>query len=64
MTLIADYEYHGVVIDSITTDIISWMTDKLGPNGERWFVKSSFGETTIYFKNQRDHTLFLLTWGK
>ncbi len=63
MNLVPEHEYHGVVIDFMPKTIFDWMETRFGKNSDRWFLKSSFGSTTVYFKDQRDHTLFLLTWG-
>lgn len=64
MNIITDHEYHGVVIDTIPNEVYQWLRNKFGENSNRWFVKSNFGATTVYFRDQRDHTLFLLTWGR
>jgi hypothetical protein len=63
LQLSANIEYHGVEIEKLPPEVFSWLESKLGMSGERWFIKGGWGSATIYFKDQRDHTLFLLAWG-
>jgi hypothetical protein len=36
----------------------------MGMSGERWFIRHKIDGTMIYFKDERDHLIFLLAWGK
>ena len=62
--MIVDKEYHGVQIEnySIPVHVIKWLDDKIGEG--HWFIKGTIGGQTIYFENERDHFLFLMTWGQ
>lgn len=62
--MIADKEYHGVEIQNyrIPDHIIKWLDEKIGER--HWFIKGTIGGQTIYFENERDHFLFLMTWGQ
>lgn len=62
--IIINHEYHGVLINYADQSVVEWLTDKLGISGERWFIRHKNDGTMIYFKNERDHLLFLITWGK
>ena len=54
-----DYVYHGVELSRISTRMLVEMVEHYGPAGRRWFATSN----TLYFREPRDHTYFLLRWG-
>jgi hypothetical protein len=61
--MIANKEYHGIeVLDSLPEHIVDWLNERIGES--RWFVKGGFGSRIVYFENEKDHMLFLLTWGR
>jgi hypothetical protein len=60
--ILVEHEYHGVVVESVPEEVMQWLKNKFGSSGDRWFVKGSIDGTTVYFKDKRDHTFFLLTW--
>jgi len=62
--MIANKEYHGVQIENyhIPEHVIKWLDEKVGE--DHWFIKGTIGGQTIYFENERDHFLFLMTWGQ
>jgi hypothetical protein len=62
--MIVNHEYHGVEVENLPPSVFSWLESKLGMSGDRWFIKGGMGATVIYFREQRDHTFFLLAWGK
>jgi len=64
MELIANHEYHGIEVESIPTHVLVWIVDKFGPSGDRWFVKHGLSSQMLYFTSDKDHLLFLITWGK
>jgi hypothetical protein len=64
MTVIIDHEYHGILIATYPDEVYNWLHDKMGMSGDRWFIRPQIDGTMIYFKNERDHLLFLLAWGK
>jgi hypothetical protein len=52
-------KFHGVELEKIPTSVLVWMVETYGPLGEgRWFVKSK----TLYFRDERDHAMFLWRW--
>lgn len=57
-------EWHGVEIENVRLPehIIDWLNEKVGTG--HWYIKSNWGSQTIYFDDERNHFLFLLTWGK
>ena len=57
-------EWHGVEIDNVRLPdhVIEWLDAKVG-NGH-WFIKGTLGGQIIYFDNEKNHFLFLMTWGK
>lgn len=58
-----DREWHGVEIEgSLSEHIKEWLDAKVGPN--HWFTKGTWGGNTIYFDSEKNHFLFLMTWGK
>ena len=64
MTIVIDHEYHGIEVSTIPTHVLVWIVDKFGPAGDRWFVKHGWESQMLYFKSEKDHLLFLITWGK
>jgi hypothetical protein len=39
---------------------MSWMQVKFGPgDGSRWFLRNN----KLYFKDSKDHLVFVLSWG-
>jgi hypothetical protein len=62
--MIAEKEYHGVEIEttSLPEHILQWLDQRVGKG--KWFVKGNWGSQTIYFENEKDHFLFLITWGQ
>ncbi len=62
--MIAEKEYHGVEIETyrLPEGLVDWLNNRVGRG--KWFVKGSIGHQTIYFENERDHLLFLITWGQ
>jgi hypothetical protein len=60
----SDKEYHGIEIEnnSLPEHIVKWLNERVGTN--KWFVKSNWGSKVIYFENEKDHLLFLITWGQ
>lgn len=57
-------EWHGVEIEGrlIPQHIVDWLNERVGEG--HWFLKGFIGGQTLYFENERDHFLFLMTWGK
>lgn len=42
----------------------NWVYANPGNWHERnWAISSTFGNTTFYFKNEKDATMFMLKWG-
>lgn len=64
MAIIPEKEYHGVVIENylLPNNVVNWLDQRVGSG--KWFVKGNTGGQTIYFENERDHLLFLITWGQ
>ena len=62
--ILVEHEYHGVEVADLPPEVFSWLESKLGMSGDRWFIKRNLGGAIIYFKEQRDHTYFLLAWGR
>lgn len=62
--MIINHEYHGVLVANLPDTVYNWLDDKMGMSGDRWFIKNSLDGTMIYFKNSKDHLLFLMAWGK
>lgn len=62
--MIANKIYHGVEISQrvIPEHIVTWLNERIGK--ENWFVRGGIDGRTIYFDNERDHFLFLMTWGQ
>jgi len=62
--MITNKEYHGVEIADyqLAQSIIDWLNTRVGQG--KWFIKGNIGGQTIYFENEKDHFLFLMTWGK
>ena len=57
-----DVEYHGVELyGRITEELYAWL-DKTCPG--RYFIKINLSGPIIYFRDRRDHMMFLLAWGK
>ena len=54
-----EHEYRGVELHRIPTSMLVEIIEYYGPAGHRWF---SLGKT-LYFREPRDHTYFLLRWG-
>jgi hypothetical protein len=63
MSILIDHEYHGVEINHLPPKVYTWLENRMGMSGDRWFIKGSWQSTTIYFRDHRDHTMFLLSWG-
>jgi hypothetical protein len=59
-----EHEYHGVVLENntIPPHVVDWLNERVG--SKKWFVKGSFSNSVIYFENEKDHFLFLMTWGQ
>jgi hypothetical protein len=62
--IIINHEYHAVLISSFPDTVYDWLHNKMGMSGERWFIRHKIDGTMIYFKDERDHLIFLLAWGK
>lgn len=64
MQLIADKIYHGVELENVRLPdhIVEWLNDRVGTG--RWFLRGNLGGQTLYFESEKDHFLFLLTWGQ
>jgi len=62
--MIENKEYHGIEIanNRIPEHIVRWLNERVGTG--HWFIKGTIGGQTIYFENERDHFLFLMTWGQ
>lgn len=62
--MIANKEYHGIEIvnNRVPEHIVKWLDERVGKGN--WFIKGTIGGQTIYFDNERDHLLFLITWGQ
>ena len=44
---------------------VAYSVDNIRDDGDRknlWTYKSIFGNTTYFFKNEKDYTMFLLRW--
>jgi hypothetical protein len=63
MTIQVDHEYHGVEVSRMSPEVYTWLETRMGMSGERWFIKGHFGSATIFFRDPKDHTMFLLSWG-
>ena len=61
--MIANKEYHGVEIEGyqLPDHFVKWLDERVGR--EKWFIRGNIGSRTIYFENEKDHFLFLMTWG-
>jgi hypothetical protein len=57
----------------LNDDMKSWCVDNVGPGGwtsvtpadwdvRNWAMFTMFGNTTFYFKNEHDATVFALRW--
>ena len=62
--IVIDHEYHGVEVADLPEHVFNWLEEKMGMSGGRWFIRHKLSGTMVYFKDQRDHLLFLLTWGQ
>jgi hypothetical protein len=51
-------EWHGVELTQLTGDMINWLITTYGNDAKKWFLRGNW----IYFRDQRDHTMFLLRW--
>ena len=62
--MITNKEYHGVEIENyrLPQSIIDWLNTRVGRG--KWFIKGHIEGQTIYFENEKDHFLFLMTWGQ
>jgi hypothetical protein len=61
VAMIYPHEYHIVELNhyGMSTEIQNWLQAQLGVgNGEHWFYR----HPRIYFKNSKDHLMFLLRW--
>jgi hypothetical protein len=57
-----DVEYHGVELyGQLTDELYDWL-NKMCPG--RFWIKMNRDGPVIYFRNERDHMMFLLAWGK
>lgn len=57
-----DKEWHGVEIEgNLNENVREWLNDKIGPS--HWFRKGTWGGSIIYFDSEKNHFLFLMTWG-
>lgn len=63
MYFIPNHEYHGVEIEALPPKVFNWLEEKMGMSGDRWFIRTKLGSTMIYFRDERDHLIFLITWG-
>ena len=57
-------EWHGVEIENnrLPEHIINWLNEKVGKG--HWCIKGTWGGQIIYFDSEKNHFLFLMTWGK
>ena len=62
--IIADKIYHGVELEGhqLPEHIVEWLDNRVGR--DKWFIRGNIGGRTIYFENEKDHFLFLMTWGQ
>ena len=51
-------EWHGAELHHVSQDMINWLIATYGTDREQWFIRGNW----IYFRDQRDHTMFLLRW--
>lgn len=55
--MLIDHEYHIVELNYITDDVWDWLFSLGPPTGTRWWFKNN----KIYFADQQDHLMFLLS---
>ena len=55
----ADYEYHVIELERLTTEVINWLNHSFGSPGPRWWMNNY----RIYFRDSKDHLMFILRWG-
>ena len=51
-------EWHTVELYGVVQDVIDWLVNTYGTDRARWFRRGAW----IYFRDQADHTMFLLRW--
>jgi hypothetical protein len=60
MNIIADHTYHVIELEKLTFEVVEWLNDSFGLPGQRWWMD----RYKIYFRDSRDHLMFLITWSK
>ncbi len=57
-------EWHGIEIENyqLPKHVVDWLNNRIGQG--HWFIKGRLGGQTIYFDSEKDHFLFLMTWGQ
>ena len=62
--MISNKEYHGVEIEGyqLPDEVVQWLNRRVG--SDKWFIRGGLGSRVIYFENEKDHFLFLMTWGQ
>ncbi len=51
-------EFHIVELYRLTPEMIAWCNKSYGKPGLRWWMSNN----RVYFRNEKDHLLFLLKW--
>ncbi len=59
--ILVNHDYHIVEFNRRPPeDVMAWLQVKFGPgDGSRWFLRHN----KLYFKDSKDHLVFVLTWG-
>ena len=59
--ILLNHDYHVVEFNSRVPEyLIDWLENKFGiGDGSRWFLR----QNRLYFKDGKDHLLFVLSWG-
>ena len=59
--ILIDHDYHVVEFNGAAPmSVWAWLEEKYGPgDGTRWFLRHN----RLYFKDSRDHLMFILHWG-
>jgi len=59
--ILLNHDYHVVEFNGRVPEyLISWLENKFGiGDGSRWFLRHN----RLYFKDSKDHLMFVLSWG-